>query len=108
MNSSAVLCGVLMSVYQSYCCIYCLPFLHGIISLDVVSREFTFSGTEEVSFHLLITDRYIYVGCPTRTYHFNPLRPNNDESQTSHCNIKGVSVSEVMRIQNMITQVLFY
>ena len=39
---------------------------------------------------------------------FNPLRPNNDESQTSHCNIKGVSVSEVMRIENMITQVQFY
>ena len=39
---------------------------------------------------------------------FNPLRPNNDLSQTSHCNIKGVSVSEVMRIENMITPVKFY
>ena len=39
---------------------------------------------------------------------FNPLRPNNDVSQTSHRNIKGVSVSEVMRIENMITQVQFY
>ena len=39
---------------------------------------------------------------------FNPLRPNNDVSQTSHYNIKGVSVSEVMRIENMITQVQFY
>ena len=38
----------------------------------------------------------------------NPLRPNDDESQTSRCNIKGVSVSEVMRIENMITQVQFY
>ena len=38
----------------------------------------------------------------------NPLRPNNDESQTSHCNIKGLSVSEVMRTENMITQVQFY
>ena len=38
----------------------------------------------------------------------NPLRPNNDVSQTSQCNIKGVSVSEVMRIENMITQVQFY
>ena len=35
-------------------------------------------------------------------------RPNNDASQTSHGNIKGVSVSEVMRIKNMITQVQFY
>ena len=39
---------------------------------------------------------------------FNPLRPNNDLSQTSHCNIKGVSVSEVMRIENKITPVKFY
>ena len=39
---------------------------------------------------------------------FNLLRPNNDVSQTSHCNIKGLSVSEVMRIENMITQVQFY
>ena len=39
---------------------------------------------------------------------FNPLRPNNDLSQTSHCNIKGLSVSEIMIIENMITQVKFY
>ena len=39
---------------------------------------------------------------------FNPLRPNNDLTQTSHCNIKGLSVSEVMRIENMITQVKVY
>ena len=38
----------------------------------------------------------------------NPLRPNSDLSQTSHCNIKGLSVSVVMRIENMITQVKFY
>ena len=39
---------------------------------------------------------------------FNPLRPNGDPSQNSHCNIKGLSVSEVMRIENIITQVKFY
>ena len=38
----------------------------------------------------------------------SPLRPNSDLSQISHCNIKGLSVSEVMRIENMITQVKFY
>ena len=38
----------------------------------------------------------------------NPSRPNSDLSQTSHCNIKGLSVSEAMRIENMITQVKFY
>ena len=38
----------------------------------------------------------------------NPLRPNSDPSRTSHCNISGLSVSEVMRIENMITQVKVY
>ena len=38
----------------------------------------------------------------------NPLRPKNDLSQTSHSNINGVSVSEVMRIENKITPVKFY
>ena len=38
----------------------------------------------------------------------DPLRPNSDLSQTSHCNIKGLSASEVMRIENMITQVQLY
>ena len=32
-----------------------------------------------------------------------PLKPNNDLSQISHCNIKSLSVIEVMRIENMIT-----
>ena len=38
---------------------------------------------------------------------FNPSRPNSDPSQTFHCNIKGLLVREVMRIENMITQVKF-
>ena len=38
----------------------------------------------------------------------NLLRPKSDLSQTSHCNIKCLSLSEVMRIENMITQVKFY
>ena len=42
------------------------------------------------------------------TIRFNPLRPNSDLSQTSHWSIKGLSVSEVMRIEKMITQVKFY
>ena len=33
---------------------------------------------------------------------------NNDLSQTSPCNIKGLSASEVLRIENMITQMKFY
>ena len=36
------------------------------------------------------------------------IRPNSDLSQASHCNIKGLLVREVMRIDNMITQVTFY
>ena len=43
-----------------------------------------------------------------RCFSLNPLRTSSDLSQTSHCNIKGLSVSEVMRIENMITQVKFY
>ena len=38
----------------------------------------------------------------------NPSRPNSDLSQSSHYNTKGLSFSEVMRIENMITQVEFY
>ena len=38
----------------------------------------------------------------------NPLRPNSHQSQTSHCNVKGLSVREVMRIENIITQVKLY
>ena len=44
----------------------------------------------------------------SRNFHLNPLRPNSDLSQTSHCNIKGLSGSEVMRIESVITQVKFY
>ena len=42
-----------------------------------------------------------------KPYLFNPLRPNSDLSQTSHCNIKGLSVRVGVRIENMITQVKF-
>ena len=35
------------------------------------------------------------------------LSPNSDVSETSHCNMKGLSVREVMRIENMITKVKF-
>ena len=38
----------------------------------------------------------------------NTLRRNNDLNQTSHCHIKGLSVKEVMRIENTITQVKFF
>ena len=62
------------------------------------------------------TQRLLTSSCPVTTWRsvkarnkrINPLRPNNDVSQTSHCNIKSLSVSEVMRIENMITQVQFY
>ena len=37
----------------------------------------------------------------------NPLSPNCDLSRISHSIIKGLSVREVMRIENMITQVKF-
>ena len=37
----------------------------------------------------------------------NPLSYNSDLNQISHCSIKGLSVTEVMSIKNMITQVKF-
>ena len=33
---------------------------------------------------------------------FNPLRPKRDLNEIYHCNIKGLSVTEIMRIENMI------
>ena len=48
-----------------------------------------------------VSGSVIYYSC------FNPLRPNSDLSQTSHCNIKDLSVCEVMRIENMVPQVQF-
>ena len=38
---------------------------------------------------------------------FNPLNLNSDPSQISHCRIKDLLVREVMRIENVITQVKF-
>ena len=38
-----------------------------------------------------------YICSPFEFLDVNPLRPNSDLSQTSHCNIKGLSVSEVVR-----------
>ena len=63
--------------------------------------------------HSRVTTRWVWPArCTPATSKvaspINPLRPNNDLSQTSHRNIKGVSVSEVMRIENMITQMKFY
>ena len=51
----------------------------------------------------VFSSHYSYHSVPV-----NPLRPNSDLSQTSHCNIKGLSVRKVMRIENTITQVKFY
>ena len=42
-----------------------------------------------------------------RAWAVNPLSPKGDLSQISHCSIKGLSVGEVMRIENMITSVKF-
>ena len=57
---------------------------------------------------LIFTAQVAFQVSDQRLSSLNPLRPNNDLSQTSHYNIKGVSVSEVMRIENMITQVHCY
>ena len=64
--------------------------------------EFTASQSALRSFDLSGENR-----CK-ETEDIDHLRPNNDLSQTSHCDIKGLSVSEVLRIENMITQMKFY
>ena len=72
--------------------------------VDTVSYRLT------AFFHIIIIIRIPGTVClPDATKKFiNPLRPNNDLSQTSPCNIKGLSVREVLRIENMITQMKFY
>ena len=61
-----------------------------------------FCGKRILNQAIYATVRFSLISC------FNPLRPNNDLSQTSHCHIKGVSVSDVMRIENKITPVKLY
>ena len=57
---------------------------------------------------IIFSSRALKIRVNMPIMYINPLRPNNGLSQTSHCNIKGLSVSEVMRIENMITQVQVY
>ena len=49
------------------------------------------SDAEKISFADIAVSEFVFLT-------LIPLRPNNDLSQTSHCNIKGLSGSEVMRI----------
>ena len=51
---------------------------------------------------------FFFAFCTLAQLGVKGLRLNIDLSKTSHCNIKGFSVSEVMRTENMITQVKFY
>ena len=49
------------------------------------------------------TNRQPITGIPGESEEdFNPLNPKRDLNQISHCNIKGLSVREIMRIENMI------
>ena len=75
---------------------------HGYLEMTSVNtkRRIKWQATE-VSFIIMLC-------LLLSTDYINPLRPNSDLRQTSHCNIKGLSVSEVMRIENMIAQVKFY
>ena len=38
---------------------------------------------------------------------FNPLRPKSDLNEIYHCNVKGLSVREIMRIENLNSEVKF-
>ena len=74
--------------------------------IEIDNLDSTFLATfSNQNLHSLRTHRITILDLE---YLINPLRPNNDLSQTSHSNIKGVSVSEVMRIENEITPVKLY
>ena len=64
---------------------------------DSESESGSSGGLGKLTYSLLLKTSYI----------FNLLSPNSDLSQMSHCDIKGLSVREVMRIENMITQLKF-
>ena len=49
----------------------------------------------------------LYISKRCLEINFNPFCPKSDLSQISHFGITGLSVREVMRIENMITQVKF-
>ena len=69
------------------------------VNIYLVSVQLLYHSLLKIDIKLVETLRYKIA--------LNPLRPNSDLSQTSHCNIKGLSVSELMRIEKMITQVNF-
>ena len=77
--------------------------------MSLVYEDKKIAGDEKTVWYIVFVIRRIIVARSQdfleTSFVFNPLRPNSDLSQTSHCNIKGLSVSEVMRIENMITQV---
>ena len=70
----------------------------------VIEQIVSFKNTLHLD-QLLLTREAFWM---TQLFSLNPLRPNSDLSQISHCNSKGLYVREVMRIENMITQVKFY
>ena len=64
-----------------------------LVCIDVFFRKTQGNGCARGASHIVIL--------------FNPLRPKSDLNQISHCNIKGLSHREIMRIENMIFQVKF-
>ena len=66
------------------------------------------SSCEDGKLEYVVRVKLFVMAGASSTFFFNPLRANSDLSQTSHCNIKDLSVSGVMRIENMITQVKFF
>ena len=87
-----------------FCCIYCL------YSSCMIVRSWDLQRLHIYVHRIkpLIWALNSFIPLFVRAEVVNPLRPNNDLSQSSHCDIKGLSVSEVLRIENMITQMKFY
>ena len=68
------------------------------------ATDFHCVGSFQHSDSLLMEFWSLYLGCYQPSSFLsvvivllNPLRPNNDLSQTSHCNIKGIRVYQLVR-----------
>ena len=75
--------------------------VNGIVPVHVcmiIAKHYLYTASRKEAFYfdafLVMLTNKIKIEKHKSKSQINPLRPNNDLSQTSHCNIKAVSVSE--------------
>ena len=102
-SKSVSLCDATIALVGTFLAIFLLTF---------TLLYFTFKmGWFDISFiFIFIFLAYIISthGQSKRTRSQRLTLTTRDGSQTSHCNVKDLSVRQVMRIENVITQVKFY